>query len=41
MLLEAVMSVFGKVKEFDGSEENWPQYVERLGHFFAANDITR
>ena len=34
------MSVFGKVEEFDGSKEDWPQYVERLGHFFAANDIT-
>ena len=34
------MSVFGKVEEFNGSKEDWPQYVERLGHFFAANDIT-
>ena len=34
------MSVFGKVEEFNGSKEDWPQYVERLGHFFAVNDIT-
>ena len=34
------MSAFGKVKEFEGSKEDWPQYVEQLGHFFAANDIT-
>ena len=33
-------SVFGKVDEFDGSKEEWTQYVERLEHFFVANDIT-
>ena len=28
-----------KVGEFDSSKEDWPQYVERMGHFFVANDI--
>ena len=32
-------TVFGKVDEFDGAKEEWTQYVERLDHFFAANDI--
>ena len=28
-----------KIDEFDLNKEEWPQYVERLGHFFSANDI--
>ena len=32
-------AVFGKVREFDVAREEWPQYVERLGHFFEANRI--
>ena len=32
--------LLGKIDEFDRSKEEWPQYVERLGHFFDANDIT-
>ena len=32
-------TVFGKIEEFDSSQENWPQYMERLGYFFNANDI--
>ena len=32
-------TVFGKVDEFDGTKEEWTQYVERLEHFFVANDI--
>ena len=32
-------AILGKIEEFDRSKEEWPQYVERLGHFFAANDI--
>lgn len=32
-------TVFGKVDEFDGSKEEWTQYVERVNHFFEANDI--
>ena len=32
-------ATLGKIDEFDSSKEEWPQYVERLGHFFTANDI--
>ena len=32
-------AVFDKVGEFDAAKEEWPQYVERLGHFFEANGI--
>ena len=28
-----------KIDEFDPSKEEWPQYVECLGHFFTANDM--
>ena len=31
--------VFSKVGEFDAAKEEWPQYVERLEHFFEANAI--
>ncbi len=31
---------FGRIGEFDEGKEDWPQYVERLNHFFAANDLT-
>ena len=33
-------SLLGKIDEFDVSKEEWPQYVERVSHFFAANGIT-
>ena len=26
-------------EEFDSTKEEWPQYVERLSHFFNANRI--
>ena len=32
-------AVFGRVGEFDEAKEEWPQYVERLGHIFEANCI--
>ena len=32
-------TVFGKIEEFDSSQEDWPQYMERLGYFFDANGI--
>ena len=32
-------ATFGRIQEFDGDKEEWPQYVERLGHFFLANGI--
>ena len=28
-----------KVDKFDNSREDWPQYEERLGHFFTVNGI--
>ena len=30
---------FGKIGEFDEKQEEWTQYVERLDHFYAANEI--
>ena len=30
----------GRIEEFDGSKDDWPQYVERLEHFFVHNGIT-
>ena len=33
------MSLLGRLDEFDGSKEDWPQYIERVNHFFAANGI--
>ena len=30
---------FGKIGEFDEKQEEWTQYVERLEHFYAANEI--
>ena len=33
-------AMFGHIPEFDSSKEEWLQYEERLGHFFAANGIT-
>ena len=32
-------ATFGKVEEFDSKKEEWSQYVEKLQHFFVANDI--
>ncbi|KAJ8023800.1 hypothetical protein HOLleu_36342 [Holothuria leucospilota] len=31
--------LFGKLDEFNSEKEEWTQYVERLNHFFTANDI--
>ena len=33
------MSLLERLDEFDGSKEDWPQYIERDNHFFAANGI--
>ena len=30
----------GKIENFDPTQEEWPQYVERLEQFFEANDLT-
>ena len=32
-------ATLGRIDEFDPSKEEWPQYVERLEHFFIVNDI--
>ena len=32
-------TLLGKIDEFDGTKEDWPQYVERVDHFFDANGI--
>ena len=32
--------LFSQVKEFDGEREEWSYYVERLDHFFEANEVT-
>ena len=32
--------LIGKIDHFDAEEEEWPQYVERLEHFFEANSIS-
>ena len=29
----------GRVEEFDGNRDDWPEYVERVEHFFLANGI--
>ena len=31
---------FGKIYPFNPSQDDWPLYVERLGHVFVANGIT-
>ena len=33
------MAVHGSVGEFDQTKESWASYTERLGQYFAANDI--
>ena len=36
----ASTGTLGRVDEFDSSKDVWPEYVEHLEHFFAANGIT-
>ena len=31
---------FSKINPFNPSQDEWPLYVERLGHMFKANKIT-
>ena len=33
------MALFGSIGEFQDSREPWTQYIQRMEHFFAANDI--
>ena len=35
----ATTGTLGRVDEFDDTKDDWPQYVERLEHFFLANGI--
>ena len=35
----AATGTLGSVDEFDGTKDDWLQYIERLEHFFAANGI--
>ena len=34
-------ALLGHIDQFELADEQWPQYVERLEHFFVANDIIR
>ncbi|XP_071846052.1 uncharacterized protein [Apostichopus japonicus] len=34
------MALFGKLDEFHGNSDDWTQYIERLTHYFLANEIT-
>ena len=34
-----MVTVFGKIEEFDSSQKDWPRYMEWLGYFFDANSI--
>ena len=38
--LAAMAGMLGRIEEFDGSKDDWLQYVERFEHFFVANGIT-
>jgi hypothetical protein len=33
------MTTFGKIKEFNGEHQEWKHYIERMNHFFDANEI--
>ena len=33
------MAAHGKVGAFNEAAESWPSYIERLGHYFVANDV--
>ena len=32
------MATYGRIEEYDETEE-WPQYIERMDHYFEANEI--
>ena len=34
------MAKHGSISEFKPQVEEWPAYVERLQHYFTANDVT-
>ena len=33
------MATYGRINEFEESSEEWSQYVDRMGHYFTANEI--
>lgn len=33
------MAAYGKIDEFDEKTDEWSQYIERLGHYFLANEV--
>jgi hypothetical protein len=33
------MTTIGKIDVFDETQESWEMYVERVQHFFPANDV--
>ena len=39
-LATRMVVAFGKINSFNSSQDEWPLYVERLGHVFVANGIT-
>ena len=39
-LATRVAVAFSKINTFNLSQEDWPLYIERLGHVFVANGIT-
>ena len=38
--LPEITATFGTIGEFKAEEKEWSLYVERMQHYFAANDIT-
>ena len=36
----AMAALLGKIEQFDPTQEEWPQYAERLEQFFEANELT-
>ena len=38
-LSTTMAATLGRIEEFDGSKEEWCQYLERLEHFYCTNEI--
>ena len=39
LLPQAVLGLHGAVAVFDAAQDDWSEYIERLEHYFTANDI--
>ena len=39
-LVTKMVVAFGKVSAFNPTQDEWPYYIERLGHVFTAKGIT-